>query len=227
MACGKDTSVQDCDQKVSSLVISISKGRYQRDCDDIDNADCDHGADRTEGIDLCPLFDVLCHGAAQGSVGNIDTGIAQYENTVCDCHIHDFYIGRPVRMRPEGQHQYNCGQRSRDQQPGPVSSPAGMGLIAQPADHRIIDCIPESGEQHQPCNCPHSDSKYIRIKNHQKVSYKHPAEITPHVAHTVSNLTDQWYFYIRFLLFHHDPPCPVQYDFYMLKACSARLSAQP
>ena len=53
----------------------------------------------------------------------------------------------------------------------------------QPSDDRIVDGVPKPGKQHQSRHCTHSNSKNIRIKNHQEISHKHPTEITPHIAH--------------------------------------------
>ena len=206
MAGRKDASVNSRHQKISPFIISAAKGRNQRNRDNVDNADGDHCADGTKRIDFGPLFYILCHGAAQRPIGNIHAGITQHQNTVSNCHINNLYRRRPVRMGPECQHQYNGCKGRSNQQPGTVSSPSGMGFVTQPSDDRIVDGVPKPGKQHQSRHCTHSNSKNIRIKNHQEISHKHPTEITPHIAHAVSNFADQRHFYICIFLFHCHPP---------------------
>ena len=104
-------------------------------------------------------------------------------------------------MRPERQHEHHSSCRRAEQQPWTVASPAGTGTVAQRTDHGVIDGIPEAGDQHQEGHCRHADAADIGVKNHQEVANEHPAEVAAHIAHAVSDFTDQRDFDVRILLF--------------------------
>ena len=108
-------------------------------------------------------------------------------------------------MSPERKDQHQGRQRRRNEKPRPVPAPPRMCFVAQRPDHRVIDSIPESGEQHQRRYCSHTDPEYIRVKYHQEISYKHPAEIAAHISHAVCDLADQRHLYICCSLFHALP----------------------
>ena len=105
-------------------------------------------------------------------------------------------------MCPEGEHKKHGSNRCRDQKPWAVSSPSRLGLIGKSAYDRVIDRIPESGKKHQGRYCGHADSKNICIKNHQKVTDKHPAEITAYISKAICDLTDQWHFSVFEFVLH-------------------------
>ena len=51
-------------------------------------------------------------------------------------------------------------------------------------------------KKHQRRNRCHTDSKNIRIKDHQKITHKHPAEIAAYISKSIRNLADQRHFSI-------------------------------
>ena len=137
MTEGEDTAVKDGHQKISPCCIITAKSRDQRQGDDVDDIDGDHGTDGAGGVDFRTLLDVLGQGAAE----------------------------------------------------------------RQRTDHGVIDGIPEAGDQHQEGHCRHADAADIGVKNHQEVANEHPAEVAAHIAHAVSDFTDQRDFDVRILLF--------------------------
>ena len=72
----KNTSVYNGNQKIASPVVSSAKSRNQGNRYNIDNSNGNHRADGTECVNLSPLLYILRHGATQGSVWNINAGIA-------------------------------------------------------------------------------------------------------------------------------------------------------
>ena len=201
----KDTSVNDRDEKISPLVISASESRDQRHRDDIDHTDGDHRAHRAECIDLRAFLDILGHRAAECSVWNINAGVSQHKDTVCNCHVNDLCGVRPVRMRPERHNEHKRCQGRRDQEPWAVPPPPRMRLVAQSSDDRIVDGVPEPGEEHQGRHRSHADAEHIGVEYHQKISHEHPAEIASHVAHAVCDLADQRHLHICISLSHSFP----------------------
>ena len=94
-------------------------------------------------------------------------------------------------MRPEGQHQNKGRQRRRYQQPRAEPAPACMGAVAELADDRIIDGVPETTDKHQYRYGTHADTKGIGIENHEKVADKHPAEVATYISHAIGKLAQQ------------------------------------
>ena len=94
-------------------------------------------------------------------------------------------------MGPEGEYQYQCRDRSSEEQPWAESSPSGVGLIGKCADDGVVDGVPESGHKHQGCYGTHADSEHIGVENHEEIAHEHPTEVAAHIAHTIGELTDE------------------------------------
>ena len=203
MTCRKNASVNDGYQKITCLLTAASQFSDQRHSNDVDNSDSDHSRNRTGRVDLRPLINVLCHCAAKRSVWNVYTGISQHQQAVCDHHIDDLGCIRPVRMCPECHNQKHGRDRSCNEKPWTITPPFRFGFICQSTHDRIIDRIPKSRKQHQGRDCRHTDPEYICVKYHQKITDKHPAEITAYITKTIRDLTDQRYLSVSVFTTHN------------------------
>lgn len=84
---GEDTAVKDGHQKISPCCIITAKSRDQRQGDDVDDIDGDHGTDGAGGVDFRTLLDVLGQGAAERTIRDVHASIAQNQYTVSNVHI--------------------------------------------------------------------------------------------------------------------------------------------
>ena len=144
VAQGKDASVNNGYQEISPSVAARAQRFNQRHRYDIDDSNGNHGCHGPEGINLRTLLYVLGHGPAQGPVRDIDAGISQNQNAVCNTHVHNLGCTVPARMGPEGQYQNNGCQGRRHKKPGPVSPPSGMGPVGQASDDGVINSVPKT-----------------------------------------------------------------------------------
>lgn len=196
---GKDAAIENGEQKIPPGLISLAKQGNQGQGDHVDDIDGDHGAHGAGGIDLCPLLDVLCQRAAQGTAGNIDAGVPQDQNAVGNVHIYGFGRVRPGGMGPKRQHQHKGRQGRAEKKPGTVAAPATLSAVTERTDQRVIDGIPKPGDQHQGGNGGHRDAAHIRVKDHQKIANKHPAEVAAYIAKAIRQLAEERNFDIGFL----------------------------
>ena len=109
-------------------------------------------------------------------------------------------------MCPECHNQKHGRDRSCNEKPWTITSPFRFGFICQSTHNRIIDRIPKSRKQHQGRDCCHTDSEYVCVKNHEKITDEHPAEITSYIAKSICDFTDQRNFYI-FVFTLHNSSC--------------------
>ena len=75
------------------------------------------------------------------------------------------------------------------------------------------DRIPKSRKQHQGRDCCHPDSEYVCVKNHEKITDEHPAEITSYIAKSICDFTDQRNFYI-FVFTLHNSSCLLPFSIF-------------
>ena len=87
MTEGEDTAVKDGHQKISPCCIITAKSRDQRQGDDVDDIDGNHGTDGAGGVDFRTLLDVLGQGAAERTIRDVHASIAQNQYTVSNVHI--------------------------------------------------------------------------------------------------------------------------------------------
>ena len=191
VAGGEDDAVEYCHSQITIFGIACAKPADEWNGYDVDYSDGHHGAHRTAGVELSSFIHVLCHGSAECAVRQVHAGISQYQDAVGYCHIDNLGGLAPFRMCPEGEYQYQCCDRSSEEQPWAESSPSGVGLVGKCADDGVVDGVPESGYKHQGCYGTHADSEHIGVENHEEVAYEHPTEVAAHIAHAIGELTDE------------------------------------
>ena len=103
-------------------------------------------------------------------------------------------------MRPEGEYEYEGCDRSAEEQPRAESSPSGVRLVCERTDDRVVDGIPESGDEHQGCHSTHTDAENVGVKDHEEVAHEHPRKVATDIAHTVCDFADEGNFAMRVIL---------------------------
>ena len=105
VASGEDQAINHGYGEITLLRVVIAQPTDQGDSDDVNHPDGDHGTDRAAGVQLRPLVDVLRHGSTEGAVGQVHTGISQYQEAVGNGHINDLRRLAPLGMSPKGERE--------------------------------------------------------------------------------------------------------------------------
>lgn len=105
VASGKNQPIEHGYGEIPLFRIVIAQPADQRDRDNVDHTDGDHGTDRAAGVQLRPFVHVLRHGSAEGAVRQVHAGISQHQQAVGDGHIDDLRRLAPIGVCPKGEYK--------------------------------------------------------------------------------------------------------------------------
>ena len=126
----------------------------------------------------------MSHNGRERCVRHIGHGISHSQSDIG--HICIDQLGRSAESRNR-----KCQDRKYDQKRRAgkyirsETSPSRVGSFHDGPHHRIIDTIPDLGDQHQHGYSPYPEAKYIRIENGEICTYHGPGQLGSNIPHSV------------------------------------------
>lgn len=125
--------------------------------------------------------------AAQRAVRDIDHGIEQGQQRVCDGGVNHFTVEAEVR-RGIRQHADDAERDRAEQNPRTELTPAAAGAVGNQPHARVGDRIQRAGQQEHGADKPGGNTKNIGVEKHH---IKHDViknDVAGGVSHAVANL---------------------------------------